>query len=328
MISSRITSSIRFLSVLFLLATHVSVAATTKMPVILSTDVGNEIDDQWAIVYMLVNPDYDVLGIVSAHAPSLPDPSAHFTYKVLRSVVEDHLMMVAHPPLFEGASFPLKDGQSPQRNPGVDFIIEKSKAFTPENRLTILMIGAATDVASAILIDPTIVERIGVVAMAFKSWPGGGDEFNVANDVKAWQLILRSSVPVVVGDGDVCRANLALTLSQARDLVSEHGPVGNWLWSEFEAWYFRFVKPWRKDDFSKPWVIWDTIVLAYMEGMTTQQSFARPQLRDDMSFEQVNTSQQITWITAVDSQRMWADFLQKLESYQRSHAVKSYAGSL
>ncbi len=296
-----------------------------RIPVIMSTDVGNEIDDQWAITYMLVNPQYDVLGIISAHAPSLPDPSAQYTYEVLLDLVENHLNMISHPPLFEGANFPLADTKTPLPNAGVDFIIQTSKSFSKGNRLTVLTIGAATDVASAILEDPGIVNRIRIVAMGFKGWPEGGPEFNVANDVKAWQVILNSNVPVVVGCGDVCRANLALTYRGAKSLISKHGPVGAWLWEEYQAWYYRFVKPLRKNDFSKPWIIWDTITLAYVEGMTTQRTYPRPRLNNDMSFDHVQTDKTITWITGVDSTRMWADFLRKLDLYQRSHKVRTVA---
>jgi inosine-uridine nucleoside N-ribohydrolase len=301
----------------------VPVLARARQPVILSTDVGNEIDDQWAIAYMLTDrQDFDVLGIISAHAPSLPSPSAHYTYQVLVDEVENRLNMVEHPPLFEGSSLALKDTRTPMRNDGVDFIVKASRGFSPSHRLTVLTIGAATDVASAILEDPTITQRIRVVAMGFKSWPDGGDEFNVANDYRAWQVILGSGVPVVIGCADVCKANLSLTLQQARDLVSRHGPVGAWLWAEFQAWYYRFVKPLRQDDFSKPWVIWDIITLAYAKGWTQQQVYPRPTLSNAMKFAHPQTDQTITWITHVDSRRLWADFLQKLDAYQRTHALR------
>lgn len=294
-----------------------------KMPVMLSTDVGNEIDDQWAIAYMLTNPQYEVLAVISAHAPTLPDPSARYTYRVLKDEVENHLGMGSHPPLFEGANRPLTKGTTPRLNAGVEFLVQASKRFSPADRLTVLTIGAATDVASAILEDPTIVNRIRVVAMAFKNWQQGGPEFNVANDVTAWQVILNSNVPVVVGCGDVCRANLALTFAAARNLISEHGPIGAWLWEEYQAWYFRYVKPLRKNDFSKPWIIWDIITLAYVEGMTTQSTYPRPVLEDDMHFDHVKTSRTITWITGVNSKRLWVDFLSKLDTYQRTHKLST-----
>jgi purine nucleosidase len=297
-------------------------SAVDRIPVILSTDVGNEIDDQWAVAYMMVNPQFQVLGIISAHAPTLPPPAAHTTFLVLRDEVENRLKMPTHPPLFEGSSLPLQDAKTPRSNPGVDFIIQSSKEFSSSNRLTLLTIGAATDTASAIIEDPSIADRVRVVAMGFRSWPNGGEEFNVANDVAAWQAILSSDVPVVVGCGDVCRASLSLTPEQARKLISEHGPIGAWLWDEFQAWYYRFIRPMRSDDLSKPWVIWDTVVLAYVEGLTTQETYPRPVLKDDMNFEPGQAGKTITWVTGINSARMWPDFIQKLDAYQRSHRVE------
>lgn len=116
-----------------LLATLVlvaSIAVAARVPVILSTDVGNEIDDQWVVAYVLTDPqDFDVLGIISAHAPSPPDPSAHYTFLVLRNEVERHLDMVHHPPLFEGSSVALRNATTPETNGGVNFIVASSKRF-------------------------------------------------------------------------------------------------------------------------------------------------------------------------------------------------------
>ncbi len=298
-----------------------SSTANGKFPVILSTDVGNEIDDQWAVAYLLVNPEFDALGIISAHAPTVSPPAAHTTYMILLDEVENRLRMNTHPPLFEGSSLPLENANTPRPNPGVDFIIQSSKRFSKTNRLNVLTIGAATDVASAILMDPSIVDRIQVVAMGFNNWPDGGNEFNVLNDVVAWRVLLAANVPVVVGSGDICRKHLSLTLDQARDLISTHGPVGRWLWEEFLAWYYRFVKPIRENDFSKPWIIWDDITLAFALGMATQEVHPRPVLNDQGRFEHPQTDRTITWITGIDEKRMWADFVTKLDAYQRTHAV-------
>lgn len=316
--TGKVSSRVFWLAVLAFAALQ---SAHANTAVILSTDVGNEIDDQWAIAYMLVNPAFDVQGIVSAHAPSLPAPSAHATYEVLKDEVEHRLGMAVHPPLFEGSSLPLTNTKTPRPNSGVEFIIETSKRFSSDNRLTVLTIGAATDVASAILEDPSITDRISVVAMGFKNLTEAGKEYNVENDPKAWQVILDSDVPVTIGSGDICRRDLALSFDAAKKLISNHGPVGAWLWEEYQAWYFRFVKPLRVDDFSKPWVIWDTVVLAYAQGMTTEKTIPRPRMADDLSFEQAKTNKTITWVTSIDSARMWPDFLQKLDVYERTHAI-------
>lgn len=297
-----------------------------KVPVVLSTDVGNEIDDQWAIAYLFASPAFEVLGVISAQAPSLPDPSAHSTYLVLRDEVEERLGLKVHPPLFEGSSLALQDTHTPRPNEGTKFLIESSRSFGPDHRLVVLTIGAATDVASAILEDPTITNRIKIVAMAFTSDSSeGGKEFNVQNDVAAWQVLLRSDVPITIGSGDICRRYLALDFDQAKGLIEGHGAIGSWLWDEYGMWYYRNVKPLRVNDFSKSWIIWDIITLAEIQGFTTEKAISRPTLGDDLSLsfpgQESRKSQDTYWITSVDSSRLWADFIQRLDDFQRSHAI-------
>ena len=287
---------------------------------VLSTDVGNEIDDQWAIVYLLLQPKFQVLGVMSAHAPTITAPAGLTSHRILVDVVENRLGMRRHPPLIEGGSKPLDDAKTPRQSLAAKFLIEQSRSFSKEKRLTVLMIGAATDVASAILIDPSIVDRIRVVQMGSTN-ERGGEEFNVANDVHAVQAILDSNIPLVIGSGDVCRASLSLTFSQAEKLLAHHGAIGEWLWDEYQAWYFRVVKPLRINDFSKPWVIWDNITLAYVLGMTDQRDAPRPKMRDNMTFEQGPTDgpgRMVTWITDVDEDRMWKDFFYLVDGYQRT----------
>jgi purine nucleosidase len=312
-----------FISMIFLVLSFVChpLAAGNRIPVILSTDIGNEIDDQWMVVYALTNPALGVLGIISAHAPMLSPPAGHTSYRILVDVVEDRLGMSEHPPLFEGASQPLRDAKTPLPNAGVDFIIKASKSSSKENRLYVLVTGAVTDVASALLKDPTIVDRIQIVNMGFRDWPNGEDDFNVLNDVTAMQVIMDSGTPLVVGSAKVCREHLGLTVDQARQMVGDKGPVGRWLWEEFQAFYFRFEKPARKNDVTKPKVIWDIVVLAHVLGMTSTETHPRPRLKDDATFEHVQTTHTITWITQIDEKRLWADFLANLDAYQRSHAV-------
>jgi inosine-uridine nucleoside N-ribohydrolase len=180
-----------------------------RVPVVLSTDVGNEIDDQWAIVYLLLQPKFEVLGVMSAHAPTITAPAGKTSYRILVDVVENRMGMRRHPSLIEGGSEPLETAVTGRRSPAVDFLIKTSRKFSKEKRLTVLMIGAATDIASAILLDPSIVDRIRIVQMGFTN-EQGGEEFNIANDVHAAQAILSSNVPLVIGPGDVCRASLSL----------------------------------------------------------------------------------------------------------------------
>src|SRR5512138_946597 len=123
-----------FILFLFLCAESVTInAQVNKIPVILSTDVGNEIDDQWAITYLLLQPRFKVLGIMSAHAPSIAAPAGHTSYRILVDVVENRLGMRRHPPLIEGGSEPLVDTNTPIASSAAKFLIAQSKNFSKNN---------------------------------------------------------------------------------------------------------------------------------------------------------------------------------------------------
>src|ERR1700693_3925859 len=100
-----------------------------KTPVVLSTDVGNEIDDQWAITYLLLQPRFEGLGVMSAHAPTLSAPAGHTSYRILVDVVENRLAMRTHPPLIEGGSLPMQNATTPRMRPAVHFLIETFGRF-------------------------------------------------------------------------------------------------------------------------------------------------------------------------------------------------------
>src|SRR5260370_38750360 len=98
----RLLSHLIRLALLSMVSTGVMYGAQTadvRIPVVLSTDVGNEIDDQWAITYLLLQPRFDVLVVMSAHAPTITAPAGYTSYRILVDVVENRLGMSMHPPL-------------------------------------------------------------------------------------------------------------------------------------------------------------------------------------------------------------------------------------
>ena len=291
----------------------------TARDVVLSADVGNEIDDQWAVAYLVASPEFNVLGFISAHAPPLVPPAAATSARIIDDVVSRRLGLGDEaPPIVVGAHGPLPAIDQAADSPGARFLIEVSKEYSPSKRLTVLAIGAATDVAAAVLLDPSIAERIELVAMGLKNRVSGGQEFNLMNDVKAWQVLFGSEVPITIGTFDVCAQNLGLTLAQAEELVGDVGPVGQWLWLEFEYFYYRVVQslPFLGAD-NERWVIWDNIVLAHLLGLTESEELPRLELRDDMSFgDPLQGGRTVTWITDVDEEAMWRDFRAKLERHQ------------
>lgn len=275
------------------------------------TDCGADIDDQYAIAYLLLVPQVHVKGIVTTHAPSLPE-NAQSSAACVNDVL-NRLHLSSPPPVFAGSDVPLT-GRAPLRNAGVDFTLSASRDHSTRNRLVIITIGATTDVASAFLQDPTLGDRVEILTMGFDSWPKGGDPWNIKNDPLAYQVILDSSAPITIGATEVCRKHLELDDDAAARMLKGHGEFAEWLNTLFDDWITNNANLVASLVSPRHWVIWDTVVVAHLLGFTTEETYPRPTLNlADLSFSFPKTEETVRWVTAIDSQKMWPDFVQRLD---------------
>jgi inosine-uridine nucleoside N-ribohydrolase len=286
-------------------------AHTRGRDVILSTDCGAEIDDQFAIAYLSLVPEMQLKGIVTTHAPNLPK-QAQSSAECAKDVLA-HLGAGPWPPIFAGSDRPLA-ARTALSNAGVDFIVGTSRRYSAKNRLVIVTIGATTDVASAFLTDPKLADRVEILTMGFDSWPKGGDPWNIKNDPLAYQVILDSAAPITIGAADVCQRSLRLDDETAARMLAGHGEFADWLNGQFQHWLaanaalvISVVKP-------NTWVIWDTVTVAHLLGFTASETHPRPALDPaDLTFSFPPTKKTVRWITSIDGRAMWADFMRRVE---------------
>jgi hypothetical protein len=222
-----------------------------------------------------------------------------------------------------GSDMPLHDANTPRENAGLDALLTVSRDFSDERRLVVLSIGAATDVASAIVKDPSIANRIAIVAMGFRDWPDGGDEFNIKNDPLAWQVILNSRVPLVIGSATVTKRNLRLTTAQAADVMRSHGPIGEYLYDLFDRWFTQNAALAAQMVSPGTWVIWDEVVVAYVLGLARGNVVPRPRLQLDFFFSHPQTSERITWIDHIDADELWRNFTTKMDRRNSSTGART-----
>lgn len=284
-----------------------------RPPLVVVTDIGVEIDDQWALVHLLLSPELDVRAIITTHASSAQLSPVTSHKKALEVLDRVWHRPSRRPTVVEGADAPLKDMTASQPSAGVNLLLHVSKQSSPSQRLVVLLTGAATEVASAILQDPSIVHRITVVAMGFEDW-ASGDEFNVRNDPAAWRVVLRSEVPLVIGSAALTKRDLRLTRGEASALVSGRGRVGQYLYGLFDDWVTRQASLVARVVAPETWVIWDEVVVAHVLEMTSGEDRPRPQLEADLSLAYMGTSQRIMWLTNIDHERLWRDFTRKLDA--------------
>ncbi len=314
-----------------LLAAECSAAEISKriqakaIPAVLSTDCGVEIDDQWALTHMLLSPEIELKAVLASHASSVgfsPATSARKAAEVIAHVFPAR--SAKRIPVIAGSPIPLKKPAMVQGNAAAEGLIRLSSGFTKANPLTVFLTGAGTDVAAAILKDPSIVQRVTVIAMGFDDWPGGGDVFNVKNDPLAWQIILDSDVPIAVGSSALTSRCLRLTRKDAFALIGPHGPIGKYLYSILDD--FMTTQPETVAKYVAPetWVVWDEAVVAYALGMARGKDVPRPKLRPDLTFQHPQTGRRIKWLTEIDTARFWRDLTQKMDALTRSADTRGF----
>ena len=171
--------------------------------VVLDTDAYNEVDDQFAIAY-LVRSD-EKLRIKGFTAALFYNPLVTSPKEGMEKSFEEilHVLSLAgredlHNLVYHGSDRYLPDEQSPVFSEAAEFLVSLSKHYTSEQPLYIVSIGAITNLASALLIDPTMAERVVAV------WLGGHAhhwadtmEFNMKQDVAAARVVFDSGAPLV-----------------------------------------------------------------------------------------------------------------------------------
>lgn len=175
-----------------------------KIDVILDTDAYNEIDDQFAICYMLKSPQkFQIKGFCAApflNSKSFsPSDGMHKSYdeilKLLTLAGEEDLKSI----VYKGSEHYLPDETTPVESPAADFMANLAETYSPEHPLYIVAIGAITNVASAILKNPHMKENCVIV------WLGGhgthiplaASEFNMHQDIAAARIVFGCGVPLI-----------------------------------------------------------------------------------------------------------------------------------
>ena len=135
-------------------------AQKERLPLIIDADTANEVDDLFALVRAIEAPEFDLLGITSAQfhtSPLASDQTANESQEINEDIIR--LLKQNDLPLPLGSNQPLQAVDQPQPSEGSRFIIEKAHAMKGNQKLQLVILGSCTNVASAILTDPTIVPK-------------------------------------------------------------------------------------------------------------------------------------------------------------------------
>ena len=282
-----------------LFASSLSLAQVATRPkLILDADTANEIDDMYAIVRVLSQDKFDVLGLTSAQwFHYLGDPqSVQASQKINEKLVE--LLGRKDLPVPRGAERPMGKpwgGYQAKDSPAAQFIIRQVRGLPEGDRLHVVSIGASTNLASAIKLAPEIAPKIKAYLMGFRYDAAKGawnkSEFNVRRDLNAADFLLNQS--------DLELHVMSATVSEALkfdrdDTFKRHesmGKLGEYLTSEWK----------RKFNDSLKWTMWD---LALVEAIL------RPELAHEVQVATPpeNSTRQVWVYDRIDVEAMQEDY--------------------
>lgn len=175
-----------------------------RIDVVLDTDAYNEIDDQFAICYMIKSTQkLCVKGICAAPFLNAKSVSAadgmYKSYdeilKLLDLAGKEELKEI----VFRGSESFMSDETTPVESEAATFMADLAEKYSPEKPLYIVAIGAITNVASAILKNPAMKENCVVI------WLGGhgthissaASEFNMKQDIDAARIVFGCGIPLI-----------------------------------------------------------------------------------------------------------------------------------
>ncbi|WP_309120635.1 nucleoside hydrolase [Paenibacillus sp.] len=277
---------------------------------VLDTDTFNEIDDQFAVTYALTSPDSVTVEALYA-APFFnelstgPADGMEKSYQEILKILP--LLGKEDVPVYRGSTSYLPKEGGYVESEAARNLVERALASDLEDPLYVVAIGAITNVASAILMEPSIVDRIVIVWLgghAF-SWPDTR-EFNLYQDVPAARVVLDCGAPVVLVPCMGVASHLHTSLSEIRDYVLDVGPIGEYLHETY--------KNCAKDHFGYTRVIWDISTIAWLVQPDWAPSHLAPSPRisDDGRWIQDPTRHPIRCVYYLHRDAIFKDLFRKI----------------
>lgn len=174
--------------------------------VLIDTDIGDDIDDAFALALALCCPEIELLGVTTVFGDTRKRAylAAHilevYRHKEIPVAAGQHMpLLFRHKP--SGVSqaaildpCTLKDKLSPFSAP--EFIIQTALAH--HSQITLFCLGPLTNIATALLIEPRLYLAIKNIVMVGGTTSIPVPEWNMRSDAQAAKIVLSSGIPITL----------------------------------------------------------------------------------------------------------------------------------
>ena len=171
--------------------------------VVIDTDTYNEIDDQYALSYLIKSDEkLDLKAIYAApffnEKSTGPADGMEKSYREIMNVLTllEREDLKEH--VYRGSTEYLPSETEPVISDAAKDLAERAMNYTEEHPLYVVAIAAITNVASALLLNPDIKNRIVLIWLGGNAtnWPDN-KEFNLYQDVAGARIVFGCGVPLV-----------------------------------------------------------------------------------------------------------------------------------
>lgn len=235
------------------------------MDVVMDTDAYTEIDDLYAIAYLLKhNERLNVKGFCAAPF-NKPARAATPRIAMEKSYEEiQFLLKMLHReeiPVYYGSASYLPDENTPVESPAADFMAELADSYSPDHPLYILAIGSIPNVASAILKNPRMIENCVIVWLGGHAvhMPNGADEYNMRQDIAGARIVFGCGIRLVHLPCNGVVDRFLTTEPELTCWLKGKNELCDYLYTctVEEAERYAAGKPWSR-------VIWDVTTVAWL----------------------------------------------------------------
>jgi inosine-uridine nucleoside N-ribohydrolase len=214
--------------------------------VILDTDIGDDIDDTWALGLLLRCPELNLKLVVTEFGK--PDYRARLVAKFLTQVGRADIPVALGVPVNPNGSgpqeawiqdFSLKQYRGHVHQDGVKALIDV--VMRSRERVTIVAIGPATNLAAALEREPRIAERATIVGMQGSVRRGylgkktPDREYNVVADLPASKRVFTAAWPMCITPLDTCGV-VSLHSERYRRLLGSRDRLAQTVLQNYEIW--------------------------------------------------------------------------------------------
>lgn len=279
--------------------------------VIMDTDMENEIDDKFALVYALKSQEISVNSITIA-------PFSGSVYTKTDTIQEGNEMSFATTKnILEmcGVQLPVYQGSNVYFNAYAGEIPDASKemidACEKHEEVVILGLGALTNVAIAIKEKPEIAEKMEVLWLATNIIDFGcNDDFNLIQDVEAARFVFEHVRALSLIPGRGVASALLTSVYEFEHYTKDTNEINAYLYNEMKTKVVDYV--------GRNKVLWDLAVIAFYLNETQSLDWCRykwmkrPRFQDDCGYGTETYPKEMKYVYYIERNFVYRDFYTKL----------------